>query len=114
VVAQLHADSPQHQQPQHNHQRQIKARERRRVEQRKGKIERTAARQQPHLVAVPHRANAGQRGPPLGFVADQEQVQHTDAQVEAVQHHIADDHHGNQPEPDETHHDKTPTGANPE
>jgi hypothetical protein len=39
---------------------------------------------------------------------DQKQVKHAHAQIEAVQHHVAYDHYGNQPEPDETHHDETP------
>ena len=109
VVAQLKADAAQDQQPEHDHQRQIEAAEGRGVEQWKGEVERAAAGQQPDLVAVPDRADAGQRGAALRFGANQEQVKHAHAEVEAVEHHVADDHHGNQPEPDKTHHGETPS-----
>jgi hypothetical protein len=46
-----------------------------------------------------------QRGLALGLGAHQKQVQHAHAQIEAVEHHVAHDHHGNQPEPDESHHE---------
>jgi hypothetical protein len=51
-----------------------------------------------------------QTGPMLASVVrrsarcGKKQMQHADAEVEAVEHHVADDHHRNQPEPDETHH----------
>src|ERR1039457_2350277 len=109
VVAQLKAHSAQNQQREHDHQRQIEATEGRGVEQRKSKVERAAASQQPNFVAVPNRADAGKRCAPLRLVADQEQVKHTYAQIEAVKYHVADDHHGNHPEPNKTHHGKTPT-----
>ena len=105
VVAQLNTNAAQNQQPQHDHQRQIEAAEGRGVEQRKGEVERAATGQQPDLVAIPYRADAGKRCAALRFVADQKQVKHTHAQIEAVEHHVADDHHSNQPEPDETHHE---------
>ena len=108
MVAQLQADAAQDQQPKHDHQRQVKAAEGRCVKQRKSKIERAAAGQQPHLVPVPHRPNARKRGFALGFVSHQEQMQHADAEIESVEHHVADDHDCDEPKPDETHHCKTP------
>ena len=39
----------------------------------------------------------------LGFVADQKQMQDTDAQIEAIQDNITDDHDRYEPEPDKTH-----------
>jgi hypothetical protein len=35
-------------------------------------------------------------------------MKHTHPKIEAVEHDVADDHYGNQPEPDETHHDQAP------
>src|ERR1035437_253353 len=108
VVAQLQAYAAQDQQPEHNHQRQIEATEGRGVEQRKGEVERAAADQQPDLIAVPDGADAGKRGAALRLSAHQKQVKHTYAQIEAVEYHIAHDHHSNQPEPYKTHHDGIP------
>jgi hypothetical protein len=31
-------------------------------------------------------------------------VEYAYAEIEAIEYHVADDHHGNQPEPDKTHH----------
>jgi hypothetical protein len=32
-------------------------------------------------------------------------VQYADAEIEAVEDDVADDHYGNEPEPEKTHHD---------
>jgi len=94
--------------PEHDHQRQIEAAESRSIEKRKGEVQCAAAGQQPNLVAIPDRTDAGECCVAFGFVANQKKMQHTDAHIEAVQHHITDDHHGDQPEPDESHHEETP------
>ena len=108
VIAQLEAHAAQHQEPEHDHQRQIEAAEGRSVEQRKGEVERAAAGQQPHLVAVPDRADAAEGGAALRLGADQEEVERAHAEIKAVEHDVAHDHHGNQPEPDKTHHEQAP------
>ena len=41
------------------------------------------------------------------FVARKEKVKHADAEIEAVEDDVANDHYGDQPEPDETHHVET-------
>ena len=94
-------------QPEHDHQRQIEAAEGRGVEERKGEVECAAAGEEPDFVAVPHGADGAQGGAAFRFGADEEQVEHADAEVEAVEDDVADDHYGDQPEPDETHHDET-------
>jgi hypothetical protein len=68
VVAQFDADAAQDEQPEHDHERQIKAAEGRGVEQRKGEVERAAAGQQPDFIAVPDRADAGERGAAVSSV----------------------------------------------
>ena len=88
MVAQLNAYAAQDEQPKHDHQRQIKAAEGRGVEKRKGEVERAATGQQPDFVAIPNRANARKCGAALRFVADQKQVKHTHAEIEAVEHHV--------------------------
>ena len=108
MVAEFEADAAQHQQPEDDHQRKIEAAESRGVEQRKREIERAASGEKPHFVAVPHRADGVKAGLPLGFGADEEEVKHADTEVEAIENDIADDHYGNQPEPDKTHHDENP------
>jgi hypothetical protein len=57
VRAQLKTNAAQHQQPEHDHQRQVEAAEARRVEQREGEVERPARGEQPDLVAVPDGAD---------------------------------------------------------
>ena len=105
VVAQLQADATQNQQPQHDHQRQIEAAERRGIEQRKRKVERTRRRPaaKPRSRPTPARCS-----PSVALrsasVAHQKQMQHPHPQVEPVQHHVSNNHHGNQPEPDKSHH----------
>ena len=106
VVAKLDADAAQDQEPEHDHERQIEAAEGRGVEERKGEVEGAAAGQQPDFVAVPDWADAGEDNAAVGFGANEEEMEYADAQVEAVEHDVGDDHYGDQPEPDETHHGK--------
>ena len=42
------------------------------------------------------------------FVADQEQMQDAHSEIEAVEHHVAHNHDGDQPEPDKPHDDEAP------
>jgi hypothetical protein len=57
VIAELDGDAAQDQQPQHDHQGQIESAEAGGVERREREIQRAAAGQQPHFVAVPHRTD---------------------------------------------------------
>ena len=100
VIAQLKRHAAQDEQPENDHEGEIEAREGRGVEQRKGEVERAAAGEQPDFVAVPDGADGGQRGAAIGLGADEKQVQHAYAEIEAVEDHVADDHYGNEPEPE--------------
>ena len=62
VIAELNGDAAQNQQPEHDHERQIEAAETGSIESGESEIQGAAARQQPHLVAIPHRAD-GARAP---------------------------------------------------
>ena len=64
LVAELEADAAQEQQPQHDHQRQIETAEAAAYSG-KHRDERSAGGEQPHLVAVPDRADAAHRREPL-------------------------------------------------
>src|SRR5665213_2109725 len=108
VVAQLKAYAAQNQQPEHDHQRQIEAAERRCVKRGEREVERASASQEPNFIAVPHRPNAAERGLTLRFCTHEEQVQHTHAEVKAVEDNVSYDHYGDQPEPDQTHHCQAP------
>jgi hypothetical protein len=110
VIAQFQADAAQDKQPENDHELEIKAAEGRGVEQRKGEVERAASGQEPDFIAVPDGADAGERGLALRLSADQEEVENAHAEIESVEHNVADDHDRNQPEPDETHHDENPLG----
>ena len=106
VVAELEADAAQDEKPEHDHERQIEAAEGRGIEKREGEVERAAAGEKPDFVAIPDGADGMKGGFALRVVAGKEEVQYADAEVEAVEDDVADDHYGNQPEPDETHHDE--------
>src|ERR1035438_9077894 len=97
--AELNADAAQHQQPQHHHQRQVKAAEAGRVQQRKGEVESPAGGQQPHFVAVPYRADGAQHHAALRIIFRDEEVDRARSDVEAVQQHVSGDHYRNNHEP---------------
>jgi hypothetical protein len=42
---------------------------------------------------------------------NEEEVKYAYAEVKAVENDVCDDHYGNQPEPDKTHHCETPCNA---
>src|SRR6516162_9131297 len=62
------SDTAEHQKPQHHNQRQIKAAEAGRIEQRERKVERSSRGQQPDFITVPHRANRTQNSAAFGIV----------------------------------------------
>jgi hypothetical protein len=55
---------------------------------------------QPHLVAVPQRADRVHRGPPASLVPAEHPVQHAHAEVEALQQEEAGPQHGDDDEPE--------------
>ena len=83
----------------HEHHREVETRERRGVCCGKRREQRTARREQPNLVAVPHRADAAADICALGLVLRKDRVEHTRAQVESVEHEIARNQHEDQEEP---------------
>src|SRR5258708_26996913 len=60
--AELYAEPPQNEQPQHNHERHVKAAERGGVEKRKSEEESSTGGQQPDPIAVPHGPDSAQGG----------------------------------------------------
>ncbi len=106
MVAEFEAYTAQHEQPEDDHERKIEAAESGGVEQRKGEIERASSGEKPDFVAVPHGADGAKAGLALGFGAYEEEMKHADTEVESIENDIADDHYGNQPKPDKTHHDE--------
>src|SRR5207302_10655482 len=69
------------------------------IEQGKGEIERSTAGDQPHFIAVPHRTDGANHDAALFFGACNQQVQHSRAQIEAVEHDISGDHDGDEHKP---------------
>ena len=98
--AELEGDRPQDHDQQDEHEREVQAREQRRVGQREDGEQDAAAEHQPDLVAVPDRADAVEEGPPLGVGPGQRQEQDADAHVEAVEDQVAGDDEDEQDEPD--------------
>ena len=54
----------------------------------------------PRLVEVPDRADRVDEHPAVGLVLPEEREGHADAEVEAVEHEVADEHEGDDPEPE--------------
>ena len=113
LAAKLDRDGAQDQHQQHQHHRRVEAGEERGVDHGEGGKERAAAQHQPHLVAVPHRADAVQRDAPLIVVLGQERMQDPHAQIEAIHDQIAGDDDDKQHVPDdiEPHHVTSCTSA---
>jgi hypothetical protein len=99
----LDADPPQHEQPEHHHQRQIEAAEARRVEEGEREIEGAASRQQPDLVAVPDRSDGALDQTPLAVPFRHPGSDDPDPEVESVQHHVRGQHQRDEQEPERFH-----------
>lgn len=84
---------------QHQHDGQVEPGERRGIGVREGGEQRTSRREQPHLVAVPHRTDGPAQHRALLVVFRDEGRQHADAQIEPVKHEIARDEHEDEEEP---------------
>jgi hypothetical protein len=65
VIPEFDGRTTKNQKPQNNHQRQIKTAEPAGIERGESEIHRSAHRDQPHFVSIPHRADARQNLPPL-------------------------------------------------
>ena len=76
---------------QNEHDGQVKARERGRVRGGERREQRAAGREQPHLVAIPYRADCVADERALFIVLGDERVEHARAQIEAVEHEIPRD-----------------------
>src|SRR5262249_10197737 len=85
---------------QQQHERQVKPRERSRVGVGEGGKGGAAEDHQPNLVPVPDRPYGIEENPPLGVIADQ-QMQHTDAEIEAIQNRIPRQEDSQEHEPDQ-------------
>lgn len=103
VVAELQGDAAPHEEPQDDHQWQEEPAEARGVEDGKGEHEDAADGDQPHLVAVPERADGPEDRRTLGLVAADDEMADPDAEVEAVEDHVDDDHGGQGGEPERGH-----------
>ena len=105
----VHLDSPlqahaaDNQAHKDEHQRQVKAGEQRGVPLRERRENRRAARNEPHLVAVPDRANRPDRSRAttvvLDFIALHERQQHANTEVKALQHEVAGEEHSDDHKP---------------
>src|SRR5258706_2239597 len=103
VSAEFNADAAQNEQPQHNHQRQVKPAEAGRVELRKSKIKCATGSEQPDFVAIPHRANGAQHAASFAVGLRRNQINRTPAKIESIEHDIGRDHRCDNPEPKTRH-----------
>src|SRR5262249_32680942 len=94
----------QNQQPQHEHEREIESAEARRVQRRKRDDHRAAGGEQPHLVAVPDRTDRVDEARAILARPADDEVHHADAEIEAVEHGVADEHHPEHEEPERVNH----------
>src|SRR5947209_4230891 len=101
--AKFNANTAQNEKPQNDHQRKIKAAEAGCIKQREGKVQSSAASQQPDFVSVPHGANGANHSAALLVSFGDEQMQNAGAKVETVENYIRGDHDRNEPEPYEKH-----------
>ncbi|MEI9897496.1 MAG: hypothetical protein WDN28_27480 [Chthoniobacter sp.] len=82
------------------HEGEIEAGKRRGINRRKSGKERPTPRDQPYFVTVPHRADRVHEDAAL-FIFFREEMQRTDAEIEAIEHRVAGEEHPDEQEPDE-------------
>jgi hypothetical protein len=92
VRAQFNADAAQHQQPEHDHERQVEAAEAGGVEPGEGEVERACGSDEPDFVTVPDRADGAHDVAALVGCFGGAKVDHSGAQVEAVEHDVGCHH----------------------
>ena len=99
----LDGQGAEDEQPEHDHQRQIKPAERCRQEQRKGEEHRAAGGDQPDLIAIPNRADRAYHLLAFLLAPGDQQVEDADAEIEPIQHHVSGEHPGQKDEPNGLH-----------
>ena len=85
MIAEFHGGAAQNQKPKHDRQRQIKTAKAAGVKRGKREVESAADGEQPHFVAVPHRANAGDDLTTFFGSTRHEKVDRAGAEVEAIE-----------------------------
>ncbi len=103
VRAKLYGEAPDHQQPEHDDQRQIEPRETGGVQQGEREEQGAARRDQPDLVSVPHGADGADDHAPLPIVSGGEQVYGTRTKVKTVQQDVHRHHQCHADKPDRLH-----------
>src|SRR5260370_11569228 len=101
--AELYTETPQNEQPQHNHERHVKAAEGGGVEKGKSEEEGSTGGQQPDLIAVPYRPDGAQSVLALLFGTRNEGKDDADTQIETVENDVSREHDGHDPEPECAH-----------
>jgi hypothetical protein len=99
VAAQLYREAPYHQQPEHDHKRQVETGEARSVKEREGKKQRATRGDEPDLVPIPHRAYGLKNRAPLPVGSGHDQISGTRAEIKAVQQDVHGEHEPNANEP---------------
>ena len=99
VGAELDADTAQHQEPENDHQRQIEAAEARCVKRRKSEKQRACRGHKPNLVAIPYQPDGAQDQMALVMGSRDKQADDAGTEIEAVEHHVSDDHQRDENEP---------------
>ena len=100
--APLERDDADDQEDEDEQQRDVEAREHRRVPGRERREGRAAGDDEPDLVPVPDRPDRPQHRRALVVVAADERQQHPDAEVEALEHEVPGPEDGDQDEPEES------------
>ena len=99
-VAVLDRDAADDEADEHEEEGEIEAREERRVPAGERRERRAAGDEQPHLVAVPDRADRADERPALADVTADEGQEHADAEVEPLQDEVARPEHDDEEEPE--------------
>jgi hypothetical protein len=102
LVTVFERDAAQDQPRQRQQHRQIKRRQQRRIDDRKGPPENHSGHDKPGLVAIPHRRNRAQHRAPPRLVMRQTE-QHSDSEIKPVEQHIEKDADGQYGHPEHDH-----------
>ncbi len=118
LMAKLERHAAQDQPDEDEEERDVEPAEECRVPERKGSERRSAGEDEPHLIAVPHRADAADHHASLDVVATDERQQHADAEVEALEEEVIDPEQCDDAEPEDLQavggwHQRTPSTPSP-
>src|SRR5262245_50533926 len=100
---QLDTDSTKHQQPQNDHQWQVKTTESRRIQQRKCEIQSSACSYQPDFIPVPDRSYGFQHDIPFFVPMSNKKADHARSKIKSVQYDIRCKHYSDENEPERCH-----------